>query len=278
MEEQININQLVELKQLPQIMYQLEIIGTMIDNQLADIEAMEVTEENKQEVKKRKAEISKLNDLMEEKRKTIKKQILEPYEQFNEKYEETIKAKLTYANYILKEKIDDIENAQKKQKEQELREFANEYIENMHISNIVSFEKLNINVTLSASIKSLKEQIKGKLESISNDVDLIMLEDYKDEIFVEYRECLDYAKSKLTVMNRHKAMKELQTVQENIQQNIQEEQKIEETVDEIITPVEIETPEMGGNQMMIYTFTVTGTRDEIVQIRDFIRSLGVKYE
>ena len=268
--ENLNIHELIELKQMPVIFYELEKIGNAIDLSLADLETMECTEENKSEVKHRRTEINNLNKIMEDKRKEIKEKILEGYNIFNEKYEEEIKSKLIYASAILKEKIDNIENEQKKQKENVLRDFANEYIENYGLTDVLDYKDLKVNVTLSASEKSLKEDIKNQIENINNFVKLIRQEEYADEIMVEYKQSFDFFEARATVVDRHHQMKKLELQRQEQQKKEKEEQKIVEVVEEIIAPVLEELQEV--------SFTVWAYKDEILKIRDFIRELGVKYE
>lgn len=268
----IEINEIVRLETLPKVFYQLEQLGLMIDESLKDLD--EVQTKDKAEIKKRRTEINNLNTLMEDKRKEIKKQILEPYEQFNQKYEEQIKSKLIYASGVLKEKIDELENKEKLEKEEVLREFANEYIEKYGLMDFVSFENLNINITLSASEKSLKEAIKGKLDSIHNDVQLIVLEEFKDEIMYEYKNTLDFAKAKLTVVERHRLIDKMKEITNELEEAKNEEEKIVEKVEEVIAPVEIEEE---SNQFTV-SFKVIGTKEQIIKIREFMKELGVSYE
>ena len=274
--ENLNIHELIELKQMPVIFYELEKIGNAIDLSLADLETMECTEENKSEVKHRRTEINNLNKIMEDKRKEIKEKILEGYNIFNEKYEEEIKSKLIYASAILKEKIDNIENEQKKQKENVLRDFANEYIENYGLTDVLDYKDLKVNVTLSASEKSLKEDIKNQIENINNFVKLIRQEEYADEIMVEYKQSFDFFEARATVVDRHHQMQKLELQRQEQQKKEKEERKIVEVVEEIIAPVLEE--EIEFEELQEVSFTVWAYKDEILKIRDFIRELGVKYE
>lgn len=286
MEENLNLNELVKIEQMPKLFEKLELVGKWVDESLEklDLNNLVVSEENKSEIKKIRAEINNTSKELEDRRKFIKSKILEPYEEFNKKYEEEIKNKLTNASSLLKDKIDSIEIEQLRQKKENLIEFFNEYAQNYHLTSILSYENIKINVTLSASEKSLKEQIKGQLESIANDIALIDLEEYKEEILLEYKNNgFNFAGAKLAVVERHKKIQELKVQQETIQETIQQEQIIEEKVEEITAPIEIEeaVPNeelVNENQILIYTFTVTGTKEEIIKIRDYIRSLGVKYE
>ena len=123
-ENNIDLNEIVKIEQMPIVFKQLEKIGALIDETTKDLDKLECTEENKQEVKKRRTEINNTLKVLEDRRKEIKNKLLEPYNVFNAKYENECKTKLEYASNVLKEKIDTIESEQLKEKENEIREFA----------------------------------------------------------------------------------------------------------------------------------------------------------
>ena len=266
---EININEIVKIEQMPKVFSQLEKIGKYIDTQIKDIDKLECTEENKQEVKKRRTEINKTLELLDDRRKEIKTTLLEPYEIFNKKYEEECKIKLSNASNLLKEKIDFIEETQKKEKEIELREFVEEHCKanNVHID----FEKIGLNITLSASMKSLKDQAKAFIEKVASDLKLIEMEEYSSEILYEYGKNMDYVAAKTAVLQRHKEIEEINKATQQTTETATQEQKIEETVDEIIAPVEIEDVET-------YQFEVKATKEQIKKLIDFMKELGVEYK
>ena len=76
---EIDINSIVRIETMPKVFSQLEKIGAFIDEQTKDIDTLECTEENKQEVKKRRTEINNTLKLLDDKRKEIKSTLLEPY-------------------------------------------------------------------------------------------------------------------------------------------------------------------------------------------------------
>lgn len=270
----ININEIVKIEQMPKVFSQLEKIGKYIDEQIKDIDELECTEENKQEVKKRRTEINKTLELLDDRRKEIKTTLLEPYEIFNKKYEKECKTKLSNASNLLKEKIDFIEETQKKEKEDELRQFVEEHCKanNVHID----FDRIGLNITLSASMKSLKEQAKAFIEKVANDLKLIELEELSSEILYEYNKCFDYVQAKTIALERHKQLEELKKQQEEKQQLEEQEQKVVEKVEEsieITTPVEIEVEEKNT-----YQFEVVATKEQIRKIVEFMKELGVEYK
>jgi hypothetical protein len=281
-EEKIDVNEIVKIEQMPKVFSQLEKIGEIIKKKTSDLDKLECTEANKQEVKSRRTEINNTLALLEAKKKEIKNKLLEPYNVFEEKYNKECKEKLQNASSILTEKINTIEVQQKLEKEQELREFADEYFNHYMIKGVVKFEDIGLNITLSASIKSLKEQIKAFCERISNDLIMIDLEEYKDEIVIEYLKNLDFAKSKILVIERHRQLEKIKKREEELKAQQEQEQevveKVEEVVEEIKPPVEIidvETQEV--EEIFTATFTVKTTKTKLKALKNFMESEEIEY-
>ena len=281
-EEKIDVNEIVKIEQMPKVFSQLEKIGEIIKKKTSDLDKLECTEANKQEVKSRRTEINNTLALLEAKKKEIKNKLLEPYNVFEEKYNKECKEKLQNASSILTEKINAIEIQQKLEKEQELREFADEYFNHYMIKDVVKFEDIGLNITLSASIKSLKEQTKAFCERISNDLKLIDLEEYKDEIVIEYLKNLDFAKSKMIVIERHRQLEEIKKREEELKAQQEQEQevveKVEEVVEEIKPPVEIiDVEAQEVEELFTTTFTATTTEAKLKALKNFMESEGIEY-
>ena len=281
-EEKIDVNEIVKIEQMPKVFSQLEKIGEIIKKKTSDLDKLECTEANKQEVKSRRTEINNTLALLEAKKKEIKNKLLEPYNVFEAKYNEECKEKLQNASSILTEKINAIEVQQKLEKEQELREFADEYFNHYMIKDVVKFEDIGLNITLSASIKSLKEQTKAFCERISNDLKLIDLEEYKDEIVIEYLKNLDFAKSKMLVIERHRQLEEIKKREEELKAQQEQEQeiveKVEKVVEEIKPPVEIiDVEAQEAEEVFTATFTVKTTKAKLKALKNFMESEGIEY-
>ena len=281
-EEKIDVNEIVKIEQMPKVFSQLEKIGEIIKKKTSDLDKLECTEANKQEVKSRRTEINNTLALLEAKKKEIKNKLLEPYNVFEAKYNEECKEKLQNASSILTEKINAIEIQQKLEKEQELREFADEYFNHYMIKDVVKFEDIGLNITLSASIKSLKEQTKAFCERISNDLKLIDLEEYKDEIVIEYLKNLDFAKSKMLVVERHRQLEEIKKREEELKAQQEQEQeiveKVEEVVEEIKPPVEIiDVEAQEVEEVFTATFTVKTTKAKLKALKNFMESEEIEY-
>lgn len=272
------LNELVIVEQLPVIKQQLQIISDEVDKEINYALSLEVNEDSVKEVKNARTRLNKIKSTMEDKRKQVKNAVMNPYNEFEEIYNELVKNKLSNADTTLKEKIDSVENTLKQEKQEELELFAKEYIEFNNLENIISFDDIPLNITLSASMKSLKEEIKRFIEDVANDIELIKLEEYSDEILDLYINNeftnFDLTKSKLEVINRHKRLEKIQEQHKEVQLQIDEDAKIVEKVDEIVAPVEA----IEDEDVITVSFKVTGTKEKIKQIKELIIKLGVEYE
>ena len=244
------------------------------DKEIKNALSLDVNEDSIKEVKNARARLNKIKTTMEDKRKQVKNAVLNPYNEFEAIYNELVKDKLSKADEELKSKIDTVENTLKQEKENELREFAIQHIKANNLEDIITFDDIGLNITLSASIKSLKEQTLNFIQNIANDVKLIELEEYKDEILIEYinnikwSKKVDFAQSKLNIIERHKQLEEMKNKQKEIQLMIDEEDKIVEKVEEVLPPKEIIT----------VTFTINDTKENIIKVREFMKKEGIKYE
>ena len=278
---EININEIVKIEQMPKVFSQLEKIGELIEEKTKDLNDLECTEQNKQIIKNRRTEINKTLEILEERRKEIKNKLLEPYDIFEEKYNKECKIKLQKASDLLKTKIEGIEEEQKLEKEEEIREFFEEHCKDKNVN--VQFERMGLNITLSASMKSLKEQTLAFIEKIASDLQLIELEEYKEEILLEYNKTLDFANSKLVVVQRHKQIEEMQKRQEELARKKAEEEKVIEVVEEVIEE-EITAPELVEDdveevqQMMVVAFQVTATVEQIRELKQWLKEKGIAFE
>lgn len=173
----MNINEIIKVETLPKIYQQLEQLSVEIDNEVNNALSLECNENSKVEVKKARANLNKIKTEVEDRRKFVKEQILEPYVNFEKVYNELIKNKLVFADNTLKDRITEIEDIQKQEKEKEAIDFFEDYRLSLHLENLIFWEQLNIKINLSDNDKKIREQIKSKLDSIANDISLILLED-----------------------------------------------------------------------------------------------------
>ena len=284
MEKELNINEIMNVQQLPIIFQQLEVVGKYVDEELEKVKDLECNEENKNEVKKVRANINATLKQFEDARKSIKNQVLDAYNQFNDKYEDEVKTKLQNASEELKTKIDYIEKIQLQEKIDELHDFVVEHISTNHLENMLDLDKVvtygNLKVNLSTSLKSLKEDAKAFIERISNEVKLIEMEETPSNLLYEYKNNgFDLTKAKLTLIERQKQIEELAKQREQVQEVVEQEEQVAEVVEEITMPKEIVATTLEDKEeMLIVQFTVKGSKTQIIKLKEFIKELGVEYE
>jgi len=267
---------LIIIKQLPQIEEHLRELSLEIDKKVEQAKSLICTEENVKAIKQVRADLNKEFKEVEQQRKAVKEQVLAPYMQFEEVYKQYISDKYKSADVDLKNKVDSVESELKAKREQDVKEYFEEY-KNENKVDFVTYEQAKINVTLTASMKSLKEQVKSFIDKIIDDLKLINTQENQAEILVEYKKHLNVSRAITEVMNRKKAIEEEKTKQE--------EQKvvyIEMNENHEITKESYEQLESVFNKTTekIYTitFTVTGTAPRLKQLKDYLLREGYQYE
>ena len=281
------IENLIVIKQLPQIEEHLKDLSTEIDVKVNNAKKLVCTEESVKTVKQIRANLTKDFKVLEEQRKTVKEQILAPYMQFEEVYKTYVSNKYKEADIDLKQKIDSTENELKKQKEQEIKEYFEEYKTANNI-DFVDFKQANINVTLTASKKNLKEQAKTFIDEIVDDLKLIETQEGKEEILVEYKRNLNVSKSIQEVANRHKLLEEEKKRQEELKNKQLEEaqrqadmsiKKQEVATKNALDNFVIEPPKViEQEEILTLKFKVRGTRSKLRELKRFLEDGGYDYE
>lgn len=271
-------NEIIVLEQLPIIKYKLEQLSKEIEKEVDVATKLVATTENVKEIKNIRAKLNKDFSELETQRKQVKQAIMSKYDEFEKIYKENVSDLYAKADFELKNKVNNVENGLKETGLENIKKYFYEYSEHLNIH--VDFDLMNLNVTLTGLGKTLegkkyKDEIKMKLDNIANDLRLIELEQYKDEILYEYNQVMDFARAKLIVVNRHQEIDRLKEQEERVQQIKEQEQKIEEKVDEvIIAPKEI----IEEDEVITVSFTVTGTKEKIKELKNKIIELELEYE
>ena len=259
--------QIMVLEALPVIKTYLENLSVEIKEKVDKSLSLVCTEDTVKDVKKVRAELNKEFQELEAQRKEIKSAIMDKYNEFETIYKARVANLYNEADNSLKEKIANVEYQLKKEKEEEIREFFEEHCKDKNVN--IQFERMGLNITLSASMKSLKEQTLAFIEKIASDLQLIELEEYKEEILLEYNKTLDFGSAKLTVMDRHKLINEIKENQKKDNEKKEKEKEIIKEIEEII-----EMPE----EIIEVQFTVKTTISKAKKLKDFLLSEGIEYE
>lgn len=232
-----------------------------------------ISEEDCKDMKKEMASLNKAKDAVKKYRMDIVKKFNEPLDNFVNSAKETEKI-LTETYDSLKCQIKKFEDETLNKKTEEVKAYYEEYAQSLHI-DFVPFENSGLSVTLSASMKSLKEASKSFLDRIDSDIKLIntLEKDLINEILIEYKKSLNVSNAVITVKERHKALEEEQKKQEALTALKAEETKVEEKVEEVTAPKVVEP-------VKTYTakFKVEATIDQIKDLKTFMDLKGIKYD
>lgn len=279
-------NEIIVVRQLPEIEEHLQTIKAAVTQKVNDALSLVCTEDTVKSVKAVRADLNKELKEFEEQRKAVKKAIMTPYEQFEAVYKECISDTYKKADTELKAKIDSVENELKEAKRAEVEAYFEECSKSVGV-DFVKLSDLNLNITLSVSVKSLKRQVKEYFDKVIQDLALIATLEHTTEILVEYRKTLDVSDAVLTVQERHKAIAEQE--KRNAEASIVAEKqaetvaKVEEAVQqsnvgEISAPEVEEAPPEGNEPLYEATFRVTGTLSQLKRLKKFLNDGGYQYE
>mgnify|MGYP002543812491 CR=1 FL=1 len=236
------------------------------------------TEETMKDAKDEKSKVNKFKSQVADYRKNIIAEYNKPIKAFEDTAKETEKLLAETYNTI-NQQVANYENKQKEIKEQEIKE----YFEECKIANnidFITYGQAKINVTLSASMKNLKEQAKSFIDKVADDLKLIETQEHKTEILVEYRQTLNVSQAITSVTNRFKAIEEEK-------KKIEQEKELQEFVvdiakesDKYSEQIILNAPsiEEKTEETLTLKFTVRGTRTKLKELKQFLESGGYDYE
>lgn len=229
-------NEIIVLEQLPIIKAKLEQISTEIKEKVDNATSLIVNEDTVKEVKKVRADLNKEFNELETQRKQVKSAIMSKYDEFEDIYKDKVANIYKDADSQLKEKIDSVENELKQGKENELREFFEEYQISNHLESYIAFEDVGLNITISASMKSLKEQIKVFCEKVANDIKAIQTDEDSADILLEYKNNgYDYAKAKTIVAKRKRQLEEFKKHIAKTGEDIKQDEVVVQQVETLVS-------------------------------------------
>ena len=288
--------QLITLKQAPIIIYErIKAVGQQIEAKIAELnlDNQLVTDDTLKSAKNTRATLRKELAVFEEQRKFIKDQVNAPYEAFEKAYKEHIKVHYDNADSTLKDKINQVENRLREDKIARIKEFFTELCLSQSIDFLI-FERLPLNITLSASDKSLKEQVAGFVSEVSKGLQLIDSlnepDEFKAEILTDYKQTLDITRAIQGAQYRRQQREaELQRIESQRvaaeQARLAAEARARETAPlqapEVVKPqeeiVKNEAVPAPQEEILHYTLGVSGTRAQLRALRQFLETNNINY-
>ena len=275
-------NEIIVVKQLPVIEQQLAQIKEQVAERVKAATSLVVTEDTVKAVKKARTELNAEFKAWEEKRKEVKQAVMSPYEKFEDVYNDCISNSYKTADKLLKQRIDEVENELKAKKAAEVQSYFEEYLASKGI-DFVTYAQAGLNITLSASLKSLKEQAAAFVDRIESDLKLIeTFTDLKAEILVEYKKSLNVSDAITGVKARAKAVQEEQARQEaEAEKRAAEAQRVEAIKAAAPEAVEAPTEQTAApapEQKFCIRFTVKGTKEQLIALKKFLTEGEYEYE
>ena len=293
--------QLITLKQAPIIIYEkIKAVGQQVETKIAELnlDNQLVTDDTLKSAKNTRTTLRKELAVFEEQRKFIKEQVNAPYEACEKADKEHIKVHYDNADSTLKDKINQVENRLREDKIARIKEFFTELCMSQGIDFLI-FERLQLNITLSASDKSLKEQVTGFVSEVSKSLQLIESlnepDEFKAEMITEYKQTLDVTRAIQGAQYRRQQREaELQRIEaqrlaaeqarlaaEARAREIAPLQAPEEVPPPAIQEAPAPTQEVPApapqEEILHYTLGMSGTRAQLRALRQFLETNNINY-
>ncbi len=267
--------EIVKLKQLPIIEQQLQGIKEQFEDAAQEAVSLECNSETYKLVKARRAELTKIFNALEARRKAIKSAILAPYEAFEKIYKDCITSVYKPCDELLAGKIAAVEDELKAQKISDARAYFDEYAKSRGI-DFLGFERAGITIGLSRSAKSIRADIKAFLDKIAGELDYINTLERNSEILVEYRKNLDLVQSINTVEQRHKEIAEIEQRAGGVE--IPGAAEIVEELSGLSDESGAENAVSSDGDLYETEFRVWGSLDDLKALKAFLEERKMKYE
>ena len=232
---------------------------------------MACTEETKQAVKKYRTELKKTFEELEAERKEKTAEYEKPLKDFKAMYDEYISKPFKEADSALKQKIDEVEKVQKDIKREAVENYARELIQAYALTWLDVYQVMP-NITLSASEKALKKQVKDTVDRIKSEVDCINAMPDSSEIMAEYMNCLNLADAQMIVTQRKKAIEQAEQAKAAYKEQEEVKQEVTERIEQLTPPVEVEE-----EKTYTMTFTVSGTIEQLKALKAFMIANNINF-
>ena len=209
-----------------------------LKNALAPYQAMVVSEDAIKSAKEDRATINKLKKSLDDKRKAIKKQWVQPYLEWEGKVNELIQM-CDDASANIDNQVKAFENATKDSKKVELEQYFKEQSTGAAVDFYITFEQifnpkwLNSTVSLDTAKAQIDEIVQETVDDLKVIADLES--DFAEELFLVYKETHDIKK----VIAKNKALGEIKAVS-SAQKTLSDDWKAAEN---IRLPWETEAPQ-----------------------------------
>lgn len=169
---------------------------------------LDVKPENEQECKRTVATARKISEQLNQEKIRIKKEVLEPYNAFEEKVKEIIGI-ITEGENVARDKLKAIDEQRREEKKEEIRAIwearAGSFEACMYLDLDHFLQDRHLNKTVPIS-EVEKEMVQFMVQKTS-DIHFLQKQPLKDEYVEEYTKCLDLVTAMDRVDRRHETIK-----------------------------------------------------------------------
>lgn len=279
---QIEIYNPVQGEALPPIQWNYEAVKQWVDDGLANYKGIVYTPDTIAQAKKDRANLNRLIDAIDTKRKEMKAHYLHPYEEFEAQAKELV-ATIKTVNAEIDAQVKTYESFKKEEKLAEIKRIYEAMIGNL--ATLVPYDKLHnpkwLNVT--CSMGAVSEELGGKIERIEaglKSIDTLGLDDdLADRVKSRFLQDYDLAGAlaeKDRILHEREELARLKAAQDAAQPP--------KPVAEEYTPPQQETPapaQVGNdtNEMLVdITFRIRVTESQLKLLGQFMRANGIRPE
>lgn len=221
-----------------------------IKNKIVDVsnkyKSLILTDENKQFLKEERSLLNKVSKQLNDVRISFEKEYTSPLNNLKAQVKELTDIIKETSN-ILDEQVKKQENEEKQQKENKLREYFTTLLEKENI-DFLTFEDVGLNITLSASEKSLKERINEYISNVKSDLAVIDTHEQRIRLLAKYK------------INKSLSQSIIELTQELDKEN--EISPQHEDIDEEIITIDL---------------TVSASKSKVKKLLEYLEREGIKY-
>lgn len=237
-----NMKELIKVSQFPVIEENLKALSQTIDEKVSRAMNLVCTIDNYKDIKAVRADLNRDFKVLEEQRKTVKSAVMQPYNEFEDTYKKYVSNKFKEADADLKGKITEVEDVLKKEKEEKAEKEFEKLKADSGI-DWIEYRQVGIKIALSDSDKKIKEQIEAFIEKVQSALNVISMQEYPEEMLIEYKRTFDLQSAIGNVLERKKELEKMKEKSEPEvkEKEVIEEKSIEDVLDEVVNEIEIDT-------------------------------------
>lgn len=215
----INIGELVIIQ--GSILFpQYDLIKSQATNLANHLKQVEVNQDNLQKSKQLLAAVNKEVKKLHDERIKIKKTVMEPYDTFESQIKE-ITSIVKESDDLIRNQVRELEEQERLDKKKLIQSIFDKRIKHYDFQGLMDFDKFlkPTHLNKSTSMTKVENEMVSWLTKTETDLELIKSMEYSFEIIGEYQRSQDVASSIKSVMDRHKAIQEMERKVEVVSNN-----------------------------------------------------------